>query len=76
MTKPVGEGQRHRRLLAGGQLHHVERSAADRALDVVGEVAPEPQKIWRMYSAWVSESGSCAAIRRTRGLTVKVTSIS
>ena len=41
-----------------------------------GSSAPEPQKIWRMYSAWDRESGSWAAMRRMRGLTVKVTSIS
>ena len=41
-----------------------------------GRSAPEPQKIWRMYSESGSESGSCAAMRRTRGLTVNVTSIS
>src|ERR1700691_3363497 len=36
----------------------------------------ELQKIWRMYSAKGSESGSCAAMRRSRGVTVKVTSTS
>ena len=35
---------------------------------------PELQKIWRMYSGSGSVAGSWAAILRTRGLTVNVTS--
>ena len=35
---------------------------------------PEPQKIWRKYSTTGRVSGLCAAIWRTRGMTVKVTS--
>src|SRR5271167_828244 len=35
---------------------------------------PEPQNTWRKYSLNASSSGSCAAILRTRRLTVNVTS--
>ncbi len=35
---------------------------------------PEPQNTWRKYSLKASSSGSCAAILRTRRLTVNVTS--
>ena len=41
-----------------------------------GVLLEELQKICRMYSAKGSESGSCAAIRRILGFTVKVTSTS
>ena len=71
------QAQRHRRLLARRELHQRRASTLPIALSTSsGRSAPEPQKIWRMYSARGSESGSCAAMRRTRGLTVKVTSIS
>ena len=39
-----------------------------------GRSTPEPQKIWRKYSDIGRVWGSCAAMRRTLGLTVKVTS--
>ena len=67
--------QRQDRPLAGRQLDELERYLVEQPLEVVGQIdARAPKKIWRQYSAGGSVSGSWAAILRTRGLTVNVTS--
>ena len=74
MKNPRESVERHRRPFAGGKLHDVERDASDDVLDVVREVdARTPENLAHVFGSG-SASGSCAAIWRTRGFTVKLTS--
>ena len=51
-----------------------ETSSISRVIDSSLRSIPELQNIWRLYSQIGSVLGSCAAMRLTRGLTVKATS--
>ena len=51
-----------------------DTSSISRAIDSSFRSIPELQNICRLYSQIGSVLGSCAAMRLTRGLTVKATS--
>ena len=76
MTNSAGSCSDRMRLLAGRQLDGVERDLLHRCFEIVlGQVdAASPRRPGGNIPRSAASSGSCAAIRRTRGLTVKVTS--
>ena len=59
---------------AGSSSASSVTSSVSDANDSSSKSTPELQNICLKYSQSGSEFGSCAAIRRTRGLTVKATS--
>ena len=74
ITNSAGNCSDNSALPPGGSSTDSRTISWSRSSKLSGTSIPEPQNTWRKYSLKGSSSGSCAAILRTRRLTVNVTS--